>query len=147
MDQFQISEHHKSRISDSGAKHLATFLDSPQARGRMEILNLGLNSINDEGCGLLADVNKYMIFWFFFFKFRQIDFQIFNQAIGNNSTLHTLDLSSNMLTVSSGNHLRSMIMKSPALRELNVSCNKLAEDGGRKILEGISIQKSYNDDK
>ena len=52
-----------------------------------------------------------------------------------------------MLTVSSGNHLRSMIMKSPALRELNVSCNKLAEDGGRKILEGISIQKSYNDDK
>ena len=42
-----------------------------------------------------------------------------------------------MLTVSSGIHLRSMIMKSPALRELNVSCNKLAEDGGRKILEGI----------
>merc|ERR1739847_28639 len=96
-----------NKISDSGAKHLATFLDSPQARGRMEILNLGLNSINDEGCGFLAD------------------------AIGNNSTLHTLDLSSNMLTVSSGNHLRSMIMKSPALRELNVSCNKLAEDGGR----------------
>ena len=59
MDQFQISDHHKSRISDSGAKHLATFLDSPQARGRMEILNLGLNSINDEGCGFLADVNQY----------------------------------------------------------------------------------------
>ena len=46
-----------------------------------------------------------------------------------------------MLTVSSGNHLRSMIMKSPALRELNVSCNKLAEDGGRKILEGIFYTK------
>ena len=46
-----------------------------------------------------------------------------------------------MLTVSSGNHLRSMIMKSPALRELNVSCNKLSEDGGRKILEGIFYTK------
>ena len=66
MDQFQISDHHKSRISDSGAKHLATFLDSPQARGRMEILNLGLNSINDEGCGFLADVNKYVFLVFFF---------------------------------------------------------------------------------
>ena len=61
MELFQISEHQKFRISDSGAKHLATFLDSPQARGRMEILNLGLNSINDEGCGLLADVKQYTI--------------------------------------------------------------------------------------
>ena len=61
MELFQISEYQKFRISDSGAKHLATFLDSPQARGRMEILNLGLNSINDEGCGLLADVKQYTI--------------------------------------------------------------------------------------
>ena len=61
--------------------------------------------------------------------------------------MHTLDLSSNMLTVSSGLHLKNMIMKSPALRELNVSCNKLAEDGGRKILEGIFLKFSIKDHK
>ena len=46
----------KIRFSDAGAKHLATFLDSPQAKGRIEALHLGLNLIKDEGCGLLANV-------------------------------------------------------------------------------------------
>ena len=83
MELFQISEHQKFRISDSGAKHLATFLDSPQARGRMEILNLGLNSINDEGCGLLADVKQYTIQFLLISKkkFREIDFLIFNNRL------------------------------------------------------------------
>ena len=44
------------RISNQGAKHLATYLESG-VKIRLEILLLGLNVIGDDGCLLLANVS------------------------------------------------------------------------------------------
>ena len=59
------------------------------------------------------------------------------QAICNHGTLHTLDLSSNYITKDSGDALKTMIVKSPALKHLYLSCNPLKVDGCVKILEGV----------
>ena len=102
-----------NKLSDKVARTIADFLKSPQSKGRLEKLNLSLNSIKDEGCKALAE------------------------AISNHSTLHTLDLSSNYVTKASGEPLKSMIIKSPALKNLFLSCNPLKAEGCIKILEGV----------
>lgn len=43
-------------MSDNGAKLVATFLNSPQSKGKLEVLNLSLNSLKDKGAIALADV-------------------------------------------------------------------------------------------
>lgn len=59
------------------------------------------------------------------------------KAIGNNGTLHTLDISSNFLTHECGEALKTMIIKSPGLKHLNVACNPLKADGGHCLLHGV----------
>ena len=52
---YKLQTHIVYRISDQGAKHLASYLESG-VKIRLETLLLGLNVIGDDGCLLLANV-------------------------------------------------------------------------------------------
>ena len=57
-----------SRISDNGAKHFATFLNSPQSKGKLEVLQFSLNSLKDKGAIALAEVCGLKIIFCHFFE-------------------------------------------------------------------------------
>ena len=103
-----------NRLGCKTAKELANYFKSSSlTKGHLQVFNFSLNSLRDKGCASLCE------------------------ALSSNTTLHTLDISSNFLSKSCKDSLKLMISKSPGLKNLNISCNPLGVDGGIKILEGI----------
>merc|ERR1712018_561474 len=87
-----------NRLGCKTAKEPANYFKSSSLTTKghqLRVFNFSLNSLRDKGCASLCE------------------------ALSNNTTLHTLDISSNFLSKSCKDSLKLMISKSPGLKNLN----------------------------